>query len=329
MQKLKKIVRLILLCLVAAAGLNGLMVFIFFDGTNFLAYQSYQWKKEAEEHRDALRDNRIKYLENRIESVRRSEKDMYLNREKRLNEKYKLLDTVIHASHLIHRYPVSGKHIGSKLSPVHPFKVENRVLRICAGESCFYEESLPRYVDVRFFQDKSALQTARLGARLNYNHNGTFPLEFSLAKKSGAFELWEAYWKTGDSLYEYHANYLVNMAGKRLLRRDVNIHREGVFMGEASPSGRYLYMDHGCCPGVRGISVVTEYGQTILDTSYMDGAGASWKNDTLVFFSPMEGKADGADPCSQHGMPAYSARKFHFIAGRIIRTDQKKVFCGQ
>src|SRR5690606_1983310 len=143
------------------------------------------------------------------------------------------------------------------------------------------------------------------------------------------FELWEAYWKTGDSVYEYYANYLVNMSRKSLLRRDVYIDREGVFMGEASPSGRYLYLDHGCCPGVRGISVITAYGQSILDTTYMDGVQPSWKNDTLEFFSPVKEAVVGDNHCSQHGLPAYLSRKLHFATGRLVRTNEKKVFCGQ
>lgn len=305
------------------------MVFLFFDGTNFITNQYYQWKKNAEDDKNAIYNNNIRRLEKQIKETKRNEKARYQIREKLLEEKYRHLDTIIHTSHLIYRYQISRKYIEENLRSDHPFKVENGSIAICIKAVCFYEENLPRYADLSFFKDKGALQARRLGAQREYKDTWNSHLKFSLAKRSGPFELWEAYWKTSDSLYEYYSNYLINIDLKRLLKRGVDIDREGVFIGESSPSGKYLFLDHGCCPGVRGLSVITEYGQSIFDTSYIVGVNPNWKNDTLIFFTPGDEKWDKGDNCSKHGLPLYLSEKIYFIDGKIIKTGEKKIFCGQ
>lgn len=329
MERLKKVARIILLCLLAVTSLNGLMVFLFFDGTNFITNQYFQWKKENEEDKVKNHNNHLKYLEKQIKDTRRNEKAKYQSREKLLEDKYRLLDTVIHGSHLIYRQPISGKYIENKLKSDHPFKIADEVLSICISKKCFYSENLPRYADLQFFKDKTAFQARRLGERRKNKPTASFPLKFSLVKKSGPFELWEAYWKVDDTLYEYYSNYMIHVNQKRVLRRDISIDRAGVFMGEASPSGKYLLLDHGCCPGVRGLSVIQENGKSILDTSYVGGADPIWKKDTLIFFNPIDEKSDTKDDCSKRGLPSYLSEKLFFIDGEIFKANERHVFCGQ
>lgn len=329
MQHLKRVVRIGLLCILAAASFNGLMVFLFFDGTNFINHQSFQWMRENIEDRANSYKNNIRYLEKKVGATKRNEEDKYQVRLKLLEEKYQHLDTVIHSSHLIYRQPIPSEYIEKNLKPDHPFTIAQEVLSICVNKDCFYAENLPRYVDLQFFKDKTALQPRRLGGRNQYKLTGNFPLNFSLAKKSGPFELWEAYWKTSDSLYEYYSNYLINTNEKRLLRKDISMDRRDVFLREASPSGKYLLLDHGCCSSVRGMSVIQENGISILDTTYIDGATPIWKQDTLIFFSPIKEVSVQDDDCSKDGLPSILSIKLYFIDGMILNTNEKRVFCGQ
>ena len=152
-------------------------------------------------------------------------------------------------------------------------------------------------------------------------------MSFSLIKKSGPFELWEAHWKVSDSTYEYHANYLIHVGNRRLLKRDVEVDREGVFMGEASASGRFLMLDYGCCPGPRGLSVLTEAGRSILDGSYI--GDAEWKGDTLVYFRPKPVAARPRDKCTAKGLTSHPARRTFFIDGKTVDAGETRLFCGQ
>ncbi|MEO7423840.1 MAG: hypothetical protein ABI036_01560 [Fibrobacteria bacterium] len=327
MQKIKILARILILCVLGAASFNGLMVFILFDGTNYLTSQYYQFKKENEEDNKAIFDNHVKYLEIKIKETRISEKLKYKNKEKLLEEKYWKLDTLIHHSNLIYRNPISGKFIDRKIRSDNPFKIDNGVISICIRNTCFYEENLPSYISLDYFTDKNVLKEPLLGARLSGTFSKAFPLVFLLEKKSGPFELWEAYWQIGDSIYNYYSNYLINTNNRRLLKRDVSLEKEGVFMGEASASGKYLILDYGCCPGPRGLSILNEFGKLILTTTYI--GDASWKNDTLMFYFPIEAKIEHEDKCSKAGLPTYSAWETYFINGRTVKTGEKKIYCGQ
>jgi hypothetical protein len=222
MHRLRNILRIALLTLLAAASLNGLMVFLFFDGTNFYGHLSgLQAKAQAES--DA---RTIRHLEARIAEARAEGNLSNVRMEKTLRKEYAHLDTALRNADIHFRAVFPKRDLEARFRSVHPFQIKRWTLSICIRSECFYEETVPRYAQVRLPDPASGpsgiLSLTRLG-----DGSESYPVfAFVLARKTGPVELWLAYRRLDDSSYAYYSEYLLDSQSRRLMKRGADADME-------------------------------------------------------------------------------------------------------
>lgn len=328
-----KWLRSVVLAILGASAFNGIMVFLFFDGTNFFTHAAGLWEKQRREECQSNFDARVRRERERMAELRDREEKRNDVKVAELARRYRHLDTLMGRADVLLRYPMPRSRITERIRTDGPFKIEGRTLSLCFPSGCVYSENLPDYLDMQ----GSGWESRRLGGRspshdllTGRRKRNSDSLVFALDSESGPFQLWELYSTLDDSTVEYIANFLVHTAGGRLLRRDVNLNREGVFLGKASASGEYAVLDYGCCPGTRTLGILHRSGREILKRDYV--GELEWNGDTLVFFAPPGKTAGGkrvtdGKACPYPGETLHASERTLFAGGRIIPTGVTRLYC--
>lgn len=313
-------------CILGASALNGILVFLFFDGTNFLTHAAGSWERQRREECQSRFEASLRGEKGRMEAFREREEKRYAAKADGLARKYRHLDTLMGRSDVLLRHPMPRDRIADRIRTENPFKITGRTLSLCFRSGCVYSENMPDYLererpggDAERVSGRSNSAASLLGGRDRKPDS----LIRVLARESGPFQLWELYRAPDDSTVEYLANYLVHTAEGRLLRRDTHLGLEGVSLGRASASGEYAVLDYGCCPGKRTLGILHRSGKEILKRDYI--GSLEWKGDTLVFFAP-PGMAAAGD-CPYPGETLRASEKTLFAGGKIIPTGATRLFC--
>jgi hypothetical protein len=217
MGRFRNAIRFGLLTLLALAGLNGIMVFLFFDGTNFYGHLQALQARAAEE-RDAGRINR---LVGRIEETRAEGNLARLKMEKSLRREYAHLDSILRSADLLLRHPLRKRDLEAGFRADHPFRVENGELAIYIGDECVYREILPPYV--RMKPSGPVSLPFSVADLIVQRERSTVNPEFAFVLAiRGPVELWQAYRRFDDSTYGYYCAYYLDREGKKLSQRGVS-----------------------------------------------------------------------------------------------------------
>jgi hypothetical protein len=221
MPRFRKVIRIALLALLAGAGLNGIMVFLFFDGTNFYGHlYSLQAKAQAE-----LDARRIRELEGRVERERMEGALARIRAEESLRKEYAHLDSAIGNADIQFRGRLPKRALEEGFRARHPFRIAEGKLSVRVGGETIYSETLPRYARLRI-SGSGASPIRAAAADLGGPPLGDSAFAFVLSMRTGPRERWDAYRRLDDSTYAYFCGYLMDTAGKRLLWRGVDVDRQ-------------------------------------------------------------------------------------------------------
>lgn len=222
MPRFRKVLRIALLALLAGASLNGILLFLFFDGADSYG-QVFRMHSRAQT--ESVR-KRIRELEGGIEKERREGALARDRAVKSLRKEYARLDSAIVNADVQFRGRFPKRDLEARFRPLHPFRIAQGRLSICLGGDCFYEETLPHYSRLRLPGTGSGPAALAASAESGGIPMGDPAFAFALSKMAGPRERWDAYRRLDDSTYAYYCGYLVDTAGKRLLWRGIETDRE-------------------------------------------------------------------------------------------------------
>lgn len=215
MGRFRNVIRIALLTLLAAAALNGIAVFLWFDGTNFYGHlEAVQAREEME--RSA---GRISGLERRVEEARAAGIRDHRQMEESLRKEYAYLDSVLRGADLVLRHPLRKRDLEANFRADHPFRIENGNLAIYIGDECIYREMLPAYA--RMQPPMPGSPTRSIASLAAQDTGPAVNAEFAFAPglKSGPVESWQAYRRFDDSTYGYFCAYFLDRKSKKLVQR--------------------------------------------------------------------------------------------------------------
>jgi len=93
----RRMIKIIILCLLGIAAFNGLMVFIFFDGANIYSYGVYQWEKGKKEEAEGKYSRYVNGLKRKIKAAKANERrQKHENKVRQLENKYRDSDSIPH-----------------------------------------------------------------------------------------------------------------------------------------------------------------------------------------------------------------------------------------
>jgi hypothetical protein len=222
MARFRNVLRIALLALFAAASLNGIMVFLFFDGTNFYGHlNAVQARQEMERNAGHIRG-----MERRIEETRAKGNLDRIRMEKSLRKEYAHLDSVIRSADILLRHPLRKRDLEAIFRADHPFRVENGKLAIYIGKECIYREMLPVYARLQPPGPGSNPRSIAVLAALGNGPSANPEFAFASAIKSGPVEIWQAYRRFDDSTYGYYGAYYLDTESGKLVQRGESMDRD-------------------------------------------------------------------------------------------------------
>jgi hypothetical protein len=222
MARFRSVLRIALLALFAAASLNGIMVFLFFDGTNFYGHLD-AWQAKEEMERNA---GSISGLVRRIEETRTEGNLACQRMEKSLRKEYAHLDSVIRSADILLRHPLRKRDLEAIFRADHPFRVENGKLAIYIRNECIYTEMLPDYARLQPPVPGSHPRSITALMALGNGPSVIQEFAFALRVKSGPVEIWQAYRRFDDSTYGYYCAYILDKQSKKLVQRGESMDRD-------------------------------------------------------------------------------------------------------